>query len=189
MALNVYNEKLNSLVYIITEKAKKVDSIIKNAAEQVSIDSKSFELYGMLPNFDNIHKKDYIDSLFLLRKIVGKDILVSDLKTLSESRQNGTLESYLDGILKENGNCAVKNRYNSSIDYFLHARNEINKFYISNERITFFSGPVFYFEKSSKKFYDYSKINEEETKLGEMILKNISQGEIQLRFKNLYNKK
>ena len=188
MALNVYDEKLNSLVYIITEKAKKIDSIMKNAAEQVSIDSKSFETYDMLPDFDNIHKNDYIDSLFLLRKIVGKDILVSDLKTLAESRQNGTLESYLEGILKENGNCAVKNRYNSSIDYFLHARNEINKFYISDERITFFSGLSFYFEKSSNKFYDYSNINEEEAKLGELILKNISQEELQLRSKNPYNK-
>ena len=189
MALNTYSEKLSFLIYILTEKAKRIDNIMKNAAEQVSIDSKPFELYGMLPDFVNIYKEDYVDSLFLLRKIVGKDILVSDLKTLSESRQNGTLESYLEGILKENANCAVQNRHDGSIDYFLTARNEINKFYISNERITFFSGPVFYFEKSSKKFYDYSKINEEETKLGEMILKNISQGEIQLRFKNLYNKK
>jgi len=186
-AFNAYTEKLNSLVYIITEKARKVDVLMKSAAEQVSIDSNCFEMYGMLPDFDNIHKSDYIDSLFMLRKIVGRDILVSDLKTLAESRQSGTLESYLDGILKENGNCAVKNRYNDSIEYFLHARNEINKFYISNERITFFSGPVFYFEKISKKFYDYSKITEEEAKLGELILKNISHGELQLKLKNSYN--
>lgn len=188
MASDIPNGKLNSLASIIIEKAKKIDIITKNAAEQVSIDSNSFKMYSMLPDFDNIYKKDYIDSLFLLRNLVGKDILISDLKTLAESRQNGTLESYLEGILKENGNCAVQNRYNDSIDYFLYVRNEINKFYISNERITFFSGSIFYFEKGSRKFYNYSKINEKEAKLGELILKNISEGEIQLRLKTLYTK-
>ncbi|MCL4376141.1 hypothetical protein M1558_01460 [Candidatus Parvarchaeota archaeon] len=187
MAVTTYNEKFNYLVFVITEKAKKLDSITKVPVEQVSTDSESFEMYGMLPDFENIYRKDYIDSLFLLRNIVGKDILVSDLKKLAESKKSGTLQSYLEEILEENGNCAVQNKHNCSIDYFLPARNEINKFYISNERITFFSGPSFYFEKSSGKFYDYSNINEKEAKLGELILKNISQGELQLKLKNHYN--
>ncbi|MCW1294708.1 MAG: hypothetical protein OH338_03820 [Candidatus Parvarchaeota archaeon] len=187
MATVTYNERFDSLVFEITEKAKKLDSITKIPTEQVSTDSQSFEMYGMLPDFKKIYRKDYINSLFLLRKLVGRDILVSDLKKLSESKKNGIMQSYLEGILEENGNCAVESKYNHSIDYFLPARNEINKFYISNERITFFSGTSFYFEKSSGKFYDFSRINENEAKLGELILKNISQEERQLRLKNYYN--
>ncbi|MCL5976262.1 MAG: hypothetical protein M1580_01550 [Candidatus Parvarchaeota archaeon] len=187
MAALTYNERFNSLVFVITEKAKKLDSITKMPAEQVSTDSQSFEMYGMLPDFEKIYRKDYVDSLFLLRRLVGKDILVSDLKKLAESKKSGALQSYLEGILKENGNCVVQNKYNGSIDYFFPVRNEINKFYISSERITFFSGPSFYFEKSSGKFYDYSRIGENEVKLGELILKNISEEEQRLKLKNYYN--
>lgn len=186
MAAVTYDEKVSSLVFALKEKVKKLDSIVKIPTEQVSTDSLSFEKCGMLPDFEKIYRKDYIDSLFLLRSLVGKDILVSDLKKLAESKKSGVLESYLEGVIKENGNCVVENKYDGSIDYFLPARNEINKFYISNERITFFSGPGFYFEKSSGKFYDYSRISEKEVKLGELILKNISQEEMQLKLKNHY---
>jgi hypothetical protein len=189
MAVASYDKGLSYLVFIITEKAKNFDSIAKFPIEYVSVDSQSFETQGMLPNFENIYNKDYIDSLFLLRKRVGKDILVSDLKKLSDLKKSGMLESYLEGILKENANCALENKCNSSIDYFLPVRNEINKFYISNERITFFSGPSFYFEKESGKFYDYSQISEKEVKLGELILKNISEEEAKLRLKNDYSEK
>ncbi|MGC8533341.1 MAG: hypothetical protein ACP5MV_01785 [Candidatus Parvarchaeum sp.] len=186
MVAVTYDEKVSPLVFAIKEKAKKLDSLVKTPAEQVSTDSLSFETCGMLPDFEKIYRKDYINSLFLLRTLVGKDILVSDLKKLAESKKSGMLESYLEGVIKENGNCAVENKYNGSIDYFLTARNEINKFYISSERITFFSGAGFYFDKRLGKFYDYSRISEKEVKLGELILKNISQEELQLKLKNHY---
>ncbi|MEM0143863.1 MAG: hypothetical protein QXL94_07990 [Candidatus Parvarchaeum sp.] len=178
-----YREKLGPLVFIIKEKTRTLDSIIKAQIEQVSLDSQSFEKYGLLPNFKKIYEEEYIDSLFLLRKLVGRDILVSDLKKLEGSRKNGTFKSYLDGVLKESGNCAVYNNDKGLIEYFLPVRNEINKFYISNERITFFSGASFYLEKSTRNFYDYSKINEQEVKLGELILSRISQEEANIKDK------
>lgn len=182
MDVTSYNARMNPLISILTEKAKRVDSIIHAPAEQVSTDSQCFENYGMLPDFDKIHDKEYTDSLFLLRTLIGKDILVSDLKKLNESKKSGMLESYLEGIRRENGNCAVCNRYSNSIEYFFPVRDEINKFYICGERITFFSGVSFYFEKSTGNFYEFQRIDKHDVKLGELILSVISRKEPGIRF-------
>ncbi len=83
MATVTYNERFDSLVFEITEKAKKLDSITKIPTEQVSTDSQSFEMYGMLPDFKKIYRKDYINSLFLLRKLVGIFVMLSSFFAFS----------------------------------------------------------------------------------------------------------
>lgn len=187
MDLKKYNEKFNSLASLLLDKAKRLDAILQIPAEQVSIDSQSFEKYGLLPDFEKIYNKEYIDSLFLLRKFIGKDILVSDLIKLGESKKNGILDSYIKDIEQESRNSLVYNSSSNFIDYFLTVRNEINKFYISDERITFFSGASFYFERTDEKFYSFSKLNEKEVKLGELILSNISEEERKIKLKSSNN--
>ncbi len=179
-----YKDNIRLLKQAIIEKVKDLESISDSYKEQISLDSQLFEQYNLLPDFKKIYDKDYLNSLFHLRNLVERDILVSDLTKLEESKKNGMLESYLENILYEHGNCAVSDPSDKHIQSFYLSKNEINKFYICNERITFFSGVSFYFERDTKKLYEYSKINGRSIKLGELILSNISIKEAKLRLKN-----
>ena len=183
MAVNDYNTKVKLLKQVITTNTKNLEGLSNTFKEQVSLDSRLFERYELLPDFEKITDKDYLNSLFRLRNLIGKDILVSDLEKLSNQRKNGMLESYLEDISQEAGNCSVCNRYNNSIEYFLPVKSEINKFYISSKRITFFSGASFYFEKRNGKFYEFQEIDKKEVKLGELILSAIAREELNIRFK------
>ncbi len=183
MLLSNYNEGVSALSRILDDKINILKKFSLNI-EQVSADFRSFEAYGMLPSFDKIYHEDYIASLFSLREKVGKDVLVSDLSYLKELNEKENLKGYFEGIYTENLNMVVYNKKDKSIELFLPQKLPLNKFYISNDRITFFSGVYFYFDRKGSKFYDYLNINEEDITSGELLLESISEEE-----KILYVKK
>lgn len=170
-------KNITSLGLLLNNKANVEDCKVKGTLGQIVIDSLCFEEYGALPGFDRIRDKSYIDSLFILRDYVGKDILVSDLKRLRELDKRGDIESYMTDKSRERCNSAVCDKNSGRMEYFMAQKNDIDKFYISSDRITFFAGINFYCRRNDGGLYEYSGLDREELTQGESFLEMVSVAE------------
>jgi hypothetical protein len=183
MITHKYDERIESITAYLREKALQLDklSYVKNRPSddplRVSTSYDGFEEHGMLPSFSRIKDPVYMDALFKIREDLGRDILVSDLAELQEARKSGKLESFLGVIKAESPNSFMLERKDGEVSDFLNMSESIKKFYISEDRITFFSGAPFYFDRSSKSFFDYKKITTDKVKVGELVLDEIAKQE------------
>ena len=180
MVIPGYSSGLDSLVASLINKRSCLEKAAKDRPEMVSTDYMVFETHGLSPSFNKINEQSYLETLFEVKEKVGIDVLVSDLRELGEYKNLGKLDEFLQKINLESSNLSIFDKKSKEIANFVNFSEDIRKFYITDSRITFFSGIIFYFNKEDKKFYDYNKLQDEDKKFGEIVLSEISEQEYKL---------